>query len=125
MAKNTTVQRPISPEMQECIEACTFCHDACLDTVSYCLEKGGMHAEAAHIRLLLDCAEICQTSANFMLRGSEQHGYTCATCAEICRRCADDCARFGDDPQMQLCADACRACAESCARMAQHARHAA
>ena len=78
----------------------------------------GPHAEAAHIQLLLDCAEICQTSANFMIRGSQFHRRTCATCAEVCAACAEDCARFGDDTQMQRCAEMCRGCAESCQRMA-------
>ena len=33
--------------------------------------------------VLLDCAEICQTSANFMLRGSPLHTNTCAACAIV------------------------------------------
>ena len=76
------------------------------------------HAEAAHIRLLLDCAEICQTSANFMLRGSDLHARVCAVCAEVCERCAQDCETFEED-FMQACAQECRRCAESCRRMAQ------
>lgn len=55
---------------------------------------GGRHAEDAHIQLLLDCAEICQTSANFMLRGSELHGRTCAVCADACQRCAASCRQM-------------------------------
>jgi hypothetical protein len=35
--------------------------------------------------LLLDCAEICQTAANFMLRNSELHSRTCAVCARSLR----------------------------------------
>ena len=76
-----------------------------------------MHAEPAHIRLLSDCAEICQTSANFMLRGSELHSRTCGVCAEVCERCATECDRMGDDAQMKVCADMCRRCAESCRQM--------
>jgi hypothetical protein len=107
----------MSEEMQRCIQACLDCHRICLETVTHCLQMGGKHADPAHIRLLLDCAEICQTSANFMLRGSDLHGRTCAVCAEVCERCAQDCAQF-DDAQMKACAEACRRCAESCRRMA-------
>jgi hypothetical protein len=85
--------------------------------VTYCLQKGGRHAEPAHIRLLQDCAEICQTSANFMLRGSELHTRTCGVCAKVCERCAAECARMSDDTQMKTCADMCRRCAESCQQM--------
>jgi hypothetical protein len=79
---------------------------------------GGRHAESAHIRLMLDCAEICQTSANFMLRGSELHSRTCGVCAEVCERCARDCEQLGDDAHMRACAEACRRCADSCKHMA-------
>ncbi len=78
---------------------------------------GGQHAEARHITTLLDCAEICQTSANFMLRGSELHTRTCAVCADVCQRCAEESDRMGNDVQMRACAEACRHCAESCRRM--------
>jgi hypothetical protein len=109
----------ISSEMQQCIDECTRCQHICLATVSHCLELGGKHADPAHIGLLLDCAEICQTSANFMLRGSERHQLTCGICADICRACADDCERrAGGDKLMQDCAQQCRRCGESCERMA-------
>ena len=73
--------------------------------------------------MLLDCAEICQTSANFMLRMSDLHGLTCGVCAEVCERCAEDCERFVDDIMMQACAQACRHCAASCREMAGQAHH--
>ncbi len=111
----------MSTDMQACIQECLSCHSVCLATVTHCLQMGGEHAEAAHIGLLLDCAEICQTSANFMLRSSNFHTRTCALCAEICEQCAADCERFGDDAQMKACAENCRRCAESCRRMAQMA----
>ena len=105
-------------DMQGCIEECMNCHGACADTMAYCLQEGGAHADASHITLLLDCAEICQTSANFMLRGSQHHATTCGACAKICDACADACERFGEDEQMKLCAEACRSCADSCREMA-------
>ena len=106
-------------DMQACIDECLNCHAVCTSTLAHCLEMGGPHTEAAHLRLMLDCAEICQTSANFMLRGSPLHMLTCGACAEVCARCAEDCAKFGGDQMMQDCAAACRTCADSCRRMAQ------
>ena len=108
----------ISGEMRECIQECTDCHNVCLETVSHCLQLGGAHAEAGHIGLLLDCAQICATSADFMLRGSGLHGRTCAVCAEVCERCAESCEQFSDDDQLRACAEVCRRCAASCRRMA-------
>jgi hypothetical protein len=109
----------VTPAMQHCIEECLACYGTCVTTVPHCLELGGKHADPAHIRLLLDCADICQTSASFMLRGSEHHARTCGVCAEVCRACAEDCERLaGDDPAMRQCAEACRRCEESCREMA-------
>lgn len=55
-------------DLKECIDNCLECQGICLETVMYCLQKGGAHADAAHIRLVLDCADICRTSADFLLR---------------------------------------------------------
>ena len=53
----------MNQEMRQCIDNCQSCHRTCLQTITHCLQKGGPHAAAAHIRLLADCAQICQTSA--------------------------------------------------------------
>lgn len=113
-----------SAEMKRCIEMCHECHDVCVRTVQHCLEKGGRHAEPSHIRLLLDCAQICHTSEDFMLRGSDLHMLTCSTCGEVCTRCAEDCERMADDSMMKQCAEVCRRCADSCFEMAGQTAHA-
>ena len=111
----------ISAEMHDCIERCSDCHDVCLETVQHCLGRGGEHAAPDHIRALLDCAQACDTSRDFMLRGSPLHHATCGTCAEACERCAESCeALADDDEQMRRCAEECRRCAESCRAMAGH-----
>ena len=107
-----------SGKMQQCIDACSSCHETCLDTVNYCLSKGGKHTAPEHIGLLLDCAQICATSADFMLRDSQFHRETCRACATLCRACAESCRKMGDDATMARCADECDACAESCESMA-------
>ena len=108
-----------SAEMQMCINDCFDCHSTCLETMAYCLRKGGRHADETHIELLQDCAEICQMGGNFMLRNSEFHAQLCELCANVCESCADECDRFGDDLQMRACAETCRRCAESCLMMVQ------
>lgn len=105
-------------EMEQCIENCLDCHRICEETAAYCTQMGGKHAEPMQLRLLRDCAQICITSADFMLRGSDLHPRVCGICAEVCDRCAESCELFGDDAQMQACAEICRRCAESCREMA-------
>ena len=104
-------------EMQRCIDACKRCHDVCLRmAMTHCLQKGGQHVEEEHFRLMLNCAEICQTAANFMLSNSSVHDVVCAACAKICDACAHSCEQIGD---MDECVQTCRQCAESCEEMAR------
>jgi hypothetical protein len=109
-------------DLESCIQECTRCHAVCVKTVQYCLKEGGRHAAAHHVRLMQDCAEMCLTSADFMLRESDLHPETCGLCAKICVRCASSCEQVGggNDALMNECAGACRACAKSCNEMSIH-----
>lgn len=112
-----TLSMTSDEQMSGCINACDDCHSICTETVNYCMGMGGAHVTQEHIKLLLDCAEISQASANFMLRGSAMHAEVCGVCAEACERCATSCEQFPGDEQMEACVRACRTCAESCREM--------
>jgi hypothetical protein len=104
-------------DLDACIRACDDCARICLHTLTqHCLEHGGEHTEPERVRILLDCAGICRTSADFLSRGSSYHHLACGTCAQICQACAESCAAIGD-AEMNACAAVCRACAEPCQRM--------
>lgn len=101
--------------MQPCVDACNHCHATCLHTAMvHCLDLGGKHVEAEHFRLMMSCAEVCQTSANLLLSGSPSHAQFCGICADICEACAQSCEAIGD---MEECVKACRDCAASCQKM--------
>ena len=108
----------ISADVRACIEACQSCHEVCVETLAHCLQMGGEHVEANHIRTMLDCAQICATSADFMLRGSPLHASVCDVCADVCNECAASCAGL-EGAEMQRCAEECRRCAEHCREMAK------
>ena len=112
------------PHIQSCIDDCTRCHAICVETGQYCMEKSGMHAGAQHVRLLQDCAELCQVTANLMLRVSDLYPNACGVCAEACDRCAKMCDELGmsGDMQMKTCAKACRRCAETCGESSARGR---
>jgi hypothetical protein len=111
--KNPTA---IDPAMQSCIKACEDCHRICLSmAMRYCLEMGGEHVAPEHFRLMLSCAEICQTSANSMLSASSMHRSICRACADVCDACAESCEQLDG---MEECATICRSCAKSCRAMA-------
>ena len=106
----------ISSSMQRCIDNCLTCHSVCLrEAMTHCLEVGGKHLAPPHFRLMINCAELCQTTANFMLSNSAYHSLVCALCADVCEACAQSCEQVGE---MDECVQMCRRCAESCREMA-------
>jgi hypothetical protein len=109
------------PAFHDCIELCWSCRDTCQSTLfNYCTEQGGHHVAPGHVRLMMDCIQICQTSADFMTRNSTMHGAICAACAAVCNACAESCEAM-NNPKMQKCADICRRCADSCWQMSRMA----
>ena len=104
-------------QMKACIDACSACHQTCMQTaMNHCLEMGGKHVDPAHFRLMMNCAQLCQTSVDFQLSGSTFSAELCGVCAQLCDACAASCENVGG---MDACVAACRACAESCRTMAK------
>jgi hypothetical protein len=112
----------VNESMRECIQNCLDCYQSCTQMISHCLSMGGEHAKPEHINLLQACANICQTSAKFMLLESDFHPDVCRVCADVCESCAEDCRRLaGENETMSACADICERTSESCEKMAaQH-----
>ena len=110
-------------EMQKCIQLCRASPTPmCTQTIAHCLKLGGGYVTPDHIRLMVDCAQMCATSADFMLRESPFHDRICRLCSELCKQCGKDCEQAaGDDQMVKQCAEMCRRCAGSCERMASKA----
>lgn len=104
-------------QMSECMQHCWEARHECQSMLfNHCIIVGGEHIAAAHIRIMADCIQACQTAADFMVRGSLFHASECASCADVCEACAESCERIGGK-EMKKCAEMCRRCAESCRRM--------
>lgn len=110
----------LTSEMEQCAIDCLNCHSVCLRVISYCLRKGGNHAQAHHISLMMNCAEICQTTENFILSADPDLSTQLTDiCSDICERCARSCEQFSGDALMVSCAEICRTCAISCRNIAR------
>lgn len=106
-------------EMQKCIQLCRDCHAICTQTIAHCLKLGGRHAAPDHIRLFADCAQMCATAADYMIRESPFHDRICRVCSDLCKQCGKDCEQVAADDQMvKQCIEMCKKCAGSCERMA-------
>ncbi len=105
-------------EVKACIKDSLECFQNCTKTSRQCISRGGKYVETKTIKLLMDCAKICNVNADFMLRDSTYYPQICGLAADICDECSDNCDRF-DEPFMRECAGICRRCSESCREMAR------
>ena len=116
----------LGEEVQECILKCLDCQRECLRLVDHYRRLDGARAyperregsECPDTRLLLNCSEICATTARFMFRGSEFCPQLCLLCADVCKSLARSCDKVLDDAEIQVCVATCQRCAECCARVA-------
>jgi hypothetical protein len=103
--------------LAECIALCLKCDAMCQETLARAVSTEA-RAEPSLILTLLDCAAICQATANSMSRGSPVHVAFCAACAQVCDACAEACGKSRSTAALKTCADICRDCALSCRHMA-------
>lgn len=89
-----TSKQKIVADMPQCIQNYTHCHSICVQTTAYSIQMGGNYGKAGHLESLLNCADMCRMSTDFMLRGFNLHSYICGMCAEACERCAQSCEAF-------------------------------
>ena len=96
--------------LSQCVQDCLDCQNIGLETISYCL---GM-SDTYPVRSILDCIEICQVTADLIMRGSKLRDELCKVCIEACEKCELFCNQFDSDFQMKACGQACRNCVDSC-----------
>jgi hypothetical protein len=106
----------MTKEMNECASACLDTHKAALQALKFCLHKGGKYGQTAQLLRLLDCAQICDTAAEFCIDDSAQCAAVANACAQVCEACARDSELF-DDAEMRQFAEVSRYCAHACYRV--------
>lgn len=114
VASKTT--RPTRPTGGHAPHTATLlnCAKTCNETLNYCIQQGGNHVQADHLRAMIDCAQVCALGADLAGRDSQLWEAYKAVCAEACKACEESCEAFEGDRTMQACADACRECYEAC-----------
>ncbi|HKB91286.1 MAG TPA: four-helix bundle copper-binding protein [Opitutaceae bacterium] len=115
---NAETQR--TEDYSSALEALSACEQVCSDCADACL------GETAHlailrrcIRINLDCAEVCATTARLLSRHTETasaivHAQLHA-CVLACQICGDECEMHADiHNYCRICAETCRLCQKRC-----------
>lgn len=103
-------------ELTAALEALVDCAAHCRACADACLAGDDVAAMARCIRSDLDCAAICDATAEVIAQPADSGApwrKQLEVCIEMCGVCAEECGSH-DHAHCQECADACRRCAEAC-----------
>jgi len=91
----------------------------CHQCASACLEEKEVESLKVCIRLDLECAAVCRSTAEIMMMEGSYVDTFCQLCADICTACAEECEKHTQMgmEHCRVCAEACRQCAEECIHM--------
>ncbi len=107
---NTSDPQTQFPMWSDCLRSCNECSVACTTCADACLAQANSDLQI-RTRLLLDCADICRTTANILARrsGTDWHivRLQLETTAQATRSCAQPWERHREN---SLCADFVEAC---------------
>ena len=108
--------------LTDAIGAITSCADTCTACADACLAEDKVADLRRCIRLNLDCADVCRSTAAILLRqtGPEVAVLRAAVeaCEQACRSCGDECGKHAEmHEHCRVCAQACRECADACRQL--------
>lgn len=89
------------------------CGAVCDNMTTMVLTKPDLQFRTNQLQLLRDCANICDTTENFVARNSPFAKTIADECAYICETCGTECSRF-PDMESQRCAQICFKCVDEC-----------
>jgi hypothetical protein len=101
------------------IDAMTECAQACIADTDADLSEQDVAEMVRCIRLCLDCADVCTTTAGVTSRPADYDANVTKplleACVAICRSCGDECERHAQmHEHCRICAEACRRCEQAC-----------
>ncbi len=96
----------------DCAQACTACANACLS-------EPDVDELIGCIRINLDCADVCESTARVLSRCSSPDAdltpAVLEVCIRACRACANECNQHAaHHAHCRRCAEACARCGEAC-----------
>lgn len=119
IATHPDVQGNINRDLIEAIDAAYACAQTCTSCADACLAEEMVAELRQCIRLNLDCADVCATTATIANRrtGSNEEVIRkmLDACIAACRVCGAECERHAKKHEhCRICAEVCRQCERAC-----------
>lgn len=104
------------------IDALTDCAQACTADADDDLSESNVAELVKCVRLCLDCADICATTAGVTSRQTEFDSSVSRpllqACIASCKSCGDECGRHATmHAHCRVCEQACRRCEQACKKL--------
>jgi hypothetical protein len=104
------------------IDALTDCAQACTSDADDDLSEPNVGELVKCVRLCLDCADICATTAGVTSRQTDYDANVTRlllqACVASCKSCGDECQRHAMmHAHCQVCEQACRRCEQACRQL--------
>jgi hypothetical protein len=109
---------------QKYITTCLSCVSTCNHCAISCLEEKEVQSLTKCIRLNLECAVICQVTAELVSLDSQYIQEIAALCSTVCNACAEECDKHAGR-EMQYCKECverCRMCAKEANEISQYVK---
>jgi hypothetical protein len=108
--------------LAHCIQECENCAQTCTACADACLSEERVEELALCIRLDLDCADVCDTTARLLSRQTGHQGEIAHAQLQACMvavaACARECERHAVlHEHCRICAEACRSCERACGEL--------
>lgn len=115
------------PGWLACLEACLSCAQVCRSCADACVAEAKGDMLTPCIRRNMDCAAICDATAQVLSRTSQPDWRVVTAllqaCAAACGSCATECERHAQMMEhCRVCAEACRECEQACAALGSKAK---
>lgn len=98
---------------EQLVKTINHCKVTCDKMIPYLLQLRDVHTRTTQIRLLMDCADICDLASRMLSQNSYVSKEVISLCAYICELCGRECAKF-QDTMSQHCSQTCLNCARDC-----------
>jgi len=105
--------------LRRCAEECLDCGASCTACADASLSEHDVEDLRRVIRVALDCADVCDSTARIAIRQTSPDGRlvraAVEACAAACVACAEECDRHAAHHEhCRVCAEVCRRCKAAC-----------
>jgi hypothetical protein len=105
--------------IQNLILVCNQCANNCYSCFQSCLDEFHCEKKKKCLKILMDCALICEMTATLLSLNSQFIIEQISVCEKVCLACATECENFFEEYCLE-CQNVCRECYRECEKFMEN-----